>query len=132
MARPWATLMRGAGREGGELCDLLLPAGVVLLPASAGGGFGGDEGAVPVAVPDDLASVRVDLDDRGGDALEEEAVVGDREDGAGVGEQGVFQPAEGCRVEMVGRFIEEHDLGRCGDQAGESQSGLFASGQTAE
>ncbi|SCK26773.1 hypothetical protein YWIDRAFT_05567 [Streptomyces sp. SceaMP-e96] len=59
-------------------------------------------------------------------------VVRDGEDRAPVGEQGAFQPVEGGGVEVVGGLVEEHDLGCRGDQTGDPQPGLLASGEAAE
>ena len=54
---------------------------------------------------------RSSLDDAGGEALEERPIVRDEHDGAGVvGEEG-FEPGDGVDVEMVGRLVEQQQIG---------------------
>ena len=86
LARPVGLLLGGQAR-------LLLfePRGVVALP--------GDAGAA------------VELEDPSGDVVEEIAVVRDRDDGARVLLERPLEPGDGLGVEVVGRLIEEEEVG---------------------
>jgi len=46
----------------------------------------------------------------GDDLVEEDTVVGDRDDRPGVVLQPALQPFEAFRVEVIGRLVEEHDV----------------------
>ena len=48
---------------------------------------------------------------RGGDAVQEGAVVGDGDDAAVEIDQQVFQPVDGVEVQVVGRFVEQQHVG---------------------
>ena len=52
-----------------------------------------------------------ELQDRTGDGVEEVAVVGDDEDGAPRPLDEVLQPLYGAQVEVVGRLVEEDEIG---------------------
>ncbi|MFD7716986.1 hypothetical protein, partial [Streptomyces sp. NPDC059814] len=54
----------------------------------------GADSRVSLTVADEGPTVGVDLDERGGDALQEDAVVGDGDDGAPVAAEGLLQPVE--------------------------------------
>lgn len=111
---------------------LLDPVRVPLLRSAPGGGLRGAVARPPVAVPAHGALVPVDFQDRGGDALQEAAVVGDRDDGAAVRAQVFLQPAHGGRVEVVRRFVQQQQFGGGGQDAGEREARLLAAGQRAE
>jgi hypothetical protein len=53
------------------------------------------------------------------DFIHELPVVGDEQDGAGVGLEIVLQPEEGEEVEVVGRLVEHEQVGLHDKQAGE-------------
>lgn len=132
MARPWATLRAPSAAKSVSCAIRSHHRAWPCSQQPAGGGLGGDEGAVTAAVADEAPAVGVHLDDRGRGPLKEEPVVRDGEEGAPVGEQGVFQPVEGRGVEVVGGLVEEHDLGGGGDQTGQAQPGLLAAGEAPE
>ena len=85
---------------------------------------------VPVAVAGDVP--RLGLQHRGGQALQEDTVVGDREHRAGVRPQLRLQPFHGVVVQVVGRLVQEQGLRAAGEDAGQRQTGAFASGEGAE
>ncbi len=58
--------------------------------------------------------------------------MGDRDDGPPVGAEVVLQPADGAGVEVVGRFVEEQQFGRGGQDAGEGEPGPLAAGERGE
>ena len=77
---------------GREACLLLLePGGVVALPGDA--------------------RATIELEDPAGDVVEEVAVVGHRHDRAGVHLQRPLQPGHRLGVEMVGRLVQEQQVG---------------------
>ena len=53
----------------------------------------------------------VELDDAGGDAIEEAAVVGDDDDAALEVDQQLLEPLDGVEVEVVGRLVEQQHVG---------------------
>jgi hypothetical protein len=71
----------------------------------------------------------VDFDDAGGDDVEEVAVVGDEDDGAGECAEVVFEPADGFGVEVVGGFVEEEEVGLAGEGAAECDAAFFSAGE---
>ena len=75
------------------------------------------EGAVP------------DLDDAPHHLVEKEAVVGDQDHGAGIGGKVAFEPVAGGQVEMVGRFVEEQQVGALQQQPGQGDAHLPAAGE---
>ena len=77
---------------GGEARLLLLePGGVVALPGDA--------------------RAAIELEDPSGHVVEEVAVVGHRDDGAGVHLQRPLQPGHRLGVEMVGRLVQQEQVG---------------------
>ena len=64
-----------------------------------------------------------------GDVVEEVAVVGDDQDGAGVGDQVLLQPGDGLGVEVVGRLVEQQDVGVLQQQLAEGDAALLAAGE---
>ncbi len=81
---------------------------VLLDPAPPLGRLRGAVAVVPVAVARDLSLLG--LQDRGGQALQEHAVVGDREHRATVRPQLRLQPLDRPVVEVVGRLVQEQQL----------------------
>ncbi len=80
----------------------------------------------------DGVPVLVDLEHGGGDAFQEDTVVGDGDDRAAVRAQPLLQPVDGLVVEVVGGFVEEQQLrGGCED-GGERQTGAPAARECAE
>ena len=101
----------------------------VLLGLVVGAAFGAGTqiSAVVAFMHPDLAGIQ--FRNAGGDAVEEIPVVGDEEAGVrGVGE--VFlQPADGFGIEVVGRFIQQQQVGLGNQGAGEGHAAFFASGK---
>src|SRR4051812_1219 len=64
-------------------------------------------------------AVAFEGEDVGGDAIEEPAVVADDDGAAGEVEQRLFERAQGVDVEVVGRFVEEQQVGAPLEQLGE-------------
>ena len=86
-----------------------------------------EPGGVVALVGD--AAAAVELEDPAGDVVEEVAVVGDDQDGARVGDQVLLQPGDGLGVEVVGRLVEEQDLGGLEQQLAERDAALLAAGE---
>ncbi len=107
------------------------PLVVRLSPALPGSRLLGEVAGVSVAVADDAAPVGVHFQQAGGDALEEDAVVGDRHRRAPPGAQMVFQPSQGRAVEVVGRLVQQQHLRRCRKHGRQPQPDLFSAGQRA-
>ena len=60
------------------------------------------------------------------DVVEEVAVVGDQHDAAGVVREIAFQPRHRLRVQMVGRLVQQQDVGLGEQQLGERDAPLLA------
>ena len=71
----------------------------------------------------------VELEDPAGDVVEEVAVVGDDEDGAGVIAQMAFEPVDALGIKMVGRLVEQQQVGRIEQQPAERDAALLAAGE---
>ncbi len=50
----------------------------------------------------------------------------------GAGAQVVLEPGQGVVVEVVGRLVQEQDLGGCGEEGGQAEADLFAAGEVAD
>src|SRR5690606_28899534 len=87
--------------------------------------------AVVAVVAHDLA-VALEGEDRGGDAVEEPAVVGDDDRGAAEVEQHLLDGAEGGDVEGVGGLVEEDEVGGAREQDGEGDAGPLAARERAD
>ena len=72
------------------------------------------------------AAAAIELEDPAGDVVEEVAVVGDDQNGAGEKLQVLLEPADGLRVEMVGRLVEEQQVGLFEQQLAERDAALLA------
>ena len=93
-----------------ETCLLLFePAGVVALKREA--------------------AAAVNLEDPARDVVEEVAIMGDRDDAALVVVQKAFEPGDRLGVEMVGRLVEQEQVGRREQQATECDATLLATGE---
>ena len=77
-----------------------------------------------VALPGD-ARTAVELENPAGHVVEEVAVVGHRDDRAGVHLQRPFQPGHGLGVEMVGGLVQEEQVGFGKEQAAERDPPSF-------
>ena len=55
--------------------------------------------------------------------------MGDRDDGAGVLAEEPLQPLDGLGVEMVGRLVEQEQVGVLEEQAAERHAALLAAGE---
>ena len=63
-----------------------------------------------VAVVVDVAPAPVELEDAGGDPVEDVAVVGDQDQPAAEAGQAVLQPGDGVDVEVVGGLVEDEQV----------------------
>ena len=135
--------------EGGEFAD---PADVALAS-------GGDAVAHPVLLAGDLATELVEVtlgfgfevvapgfemgkpavdaagragvepDEAAAEGFEQAAVVADEDDAGAEGFEFGFEPFDGGEVEVVGGFVEEEEVGRGGEGAGEGGAALLAAGE---
>ena len=71
----------------------------------------------------------VQLHDAGGEPPQEGAVVGDEQDAARVVVDPVLEPLDRAQVEMVGRLVEQQQLGVADDGPGQPHPALPAAGQ---
>ncbi len=71
----------------------------------------------------------VELEDPAGDVVEEVAVVGDDQDGARVIAQMAFQPVHAFGIEMVGRLVEQQQVGLVEQQPAQRDAAALAAGQ---
>jgi hypothetical protein len=78
-----------------------------------------------IALPGD-AIATVKLENPTGDVIEEVAVVGDRDDGALVIAQMMFEPRHRLGVEVVGRLVEEEDIWFGEQQSGQRNAPSFS------
>ena len=83
-----------------------------------------EEGRVIAFVGDTLAAV--ELENPARHVVEEVAVVGDEDDAAFVFAQRVFKPGNRLRVEMVGGFVEQQDIGGLEQQFAQGHAAAFA------
>ena len=71
----------------------------------------------------------VQLEDPPGDVVEEVAVVGDRDDGAGEVLQEALEPVDALCIQMIGRLIQNEDVGFGEQQATERYPAFFPAGE---
>src|SRR3954468_6786642 len=71
----------------------------------------------------------IELEDPAGDVVEEVAVVGDDQDGAGIIAQVAFEPIDGFGIEMVRGLVEQQQLGLLEQQPAERDSAALAARQ---
>src|SRR5438067_1793488 len=81
-----------------------------------------------IALPRDAVAA-IELEDPAGDVVEEVAVVGHRDDGAGVFGEESLQPRDRLGIEMVGRLVEQEEIGRLQQQATERDAAALAAGE---
>ena len=65
----------------------------------------------------------IELEDPAGDVVEEVAIVRDGDDGAGVVLEEPLEPGDRLGVEMVGRLVEQQQVGRLAAAAGRARRG---------
>ena len=104
-------------RRRAVLPGLLLEPGALLL-----------EPARVVALVRDAAAA-IELEDPAGDVVEEVAVVGDGDDRAGVVVQVVLEPGHRLGVEVVGRLVEQQQVGLAQQQPAQRHAAALAAGQ---
>src|SRR5204862_3761551 len=73
---------------------------------------------VPGAV-EEARAAGLELEDGGADGLQEPAIVGHEDDGRVEVEQRLLEPLERLDVEVVGRLVEEQEVGLGGQGAGQ-------------
>ena len=125
------------GRLGLEAADevfhvrtlrLLLLEGLLLLRQAFGAGA--LEGRVAAAVEGQLLLLEVrHVIDHG---VEEIAVMGDQQQRAGIALEPLLQPEDGVEVEVVGRLVEQQQLGRAHQRLGQIQAHAPATGEVAD
>ena len=71
----------------------------------------------------------VELEDPAGDVVEEVAVVGHGEDGAGVFGEEPLEPRDRLRIEVVGRLVEQQEVGRRQEDAAQRDPAALAARQ---
>ena len=76
-----------------------------------------------------MPAAAVELEDPLRDVVEEVAVVGDRDDGARVLLEEALEPVDRLGVEVVGRLVEEEQVGVLEEQPAERHATLLAAGQ---
>ena len=74
----------------------------------------------------------IEFENPAGDVVEEVAVVGDDQDGARIIVQMVFQPGHRFGVEMVGRLVEQQQLGLFEQQPAQRDAAALAAGELAD
>ena len=84
-------------------------------------------GGVVALVGDTFAAVEFEYP--ASDVVEEVAVVGDGDDGAGEVVQVALQPGDGFSVEVVGRFVQKQHVRVGEEQAAEGNAAFFATGE---
>ena len=65
----------------------------------------------------------------GGDFVDEVVVVGDQQDGAFITLQRDVERVDGFEIEVVGRLVEDEDVGLGEDELAEDEARLFAAGE---
>ena len=86
------------------------------------------EPARVVALERDAAAA-VELEDPAGDVVEEVAVVGDGDDRALVVGEVALQPGHRLGVEVVGRLVEQQQVGRAQQQPAQRDAAALAAGE---
>jgi hypothetical protein len=100
------------------LCLLLPPQALLLLVEPRG-----------VVSPPGDSLPPVEFQNPAGDIVEKVAVVGDGDDRSRILLEVMFEPSDSLRVEVVGWFVEEEDLGLFEEKAAESDAAPFAPGE---
>ena len=86
-----------------------------------------EPGGIAAVIGD--ARAAIELERPFGDVVEEIAVVGDHDHGAGIVAQMMLEPGHAFRVEMVGRLVEQQDVGLGEQQLAQRHAALLAAGQ---
>ena len=81
--------------------------------------------------PFDVA-VALEGEDMGGDAVEEPAIVADDHGATGIVLEGFFEGAQGIDVEVVGRLVEEQDVGAALQDLRQMDAVALAAGEHAD
>ena len=108
-----------------------LHVGVDLLVFGFQAGFLLLQPARVVALPRNAVAA-VEFENPLGGVVEEVAVVGDGDDGAGEADEELFQPFDRFGVEVVGRFVEQQHVGLGEQQLAQRDAALFAAGEVAD
>ena len=77
----------------------------------------------------DVIAAAIELEHPVHDIVEEVAVVGDEDDVAGIIDEMLFEPLHALGVEMVGRLVEQQDVGLLEQQPGQRHPALLAAGE---
>ena len=85
------------------------------------------EGRIIAFMRDALAAIQ--FQDPAGDIVQEIAVMGDQDDAALVFAQRRFQPFHRLRVQMVGGFVQQQDVGRVQQQLAQRHAAALAARQ---
>ncbi len=75
------------------------------------------------------AAAAVEFENPAGDVVEEIAIVGDRDHGAGIFAEEAFEPRHALGVEVVGGFVEQQHVGLRQQQLAQRDAPLLAAGQ---
>ncbi len=131
-----ARLGLGGARRGAASQPLQLALGQV-----APDGFGLGRPALPQRLAREVTGVTTlvtmgvaafQLDDRGADGVEHVAVVGDQHQPALVGGKPFLQPGDRVEVEMVGRLVEQQQIGAHRQRPGERRPFQLATGEAGD
>src|SRR5690606_36642108 len=87
---------------------------------------------LPAARRLDHLAAAVERDGRGGQPVDEVAVVANQDQRALVVGQQVLEQVESVHVEVVGRFVQHQQIGRGRQGAGQQQAVALAARQTAD
>ena len=71
----------------------------------------------------------VDLGDPAGDVVEEVTVVGNGDNRARVGREVLLQPEDGLGVQVVGRLVEEQQVGRLDEELAQRDAAALTTRQ---
>lgn len=74
----------------------------------------------------------IDMHDDVDDAVEEVPIMRDDDQGAGVTLEPVFQPDDGVQIQMVGRFIEQQEVGRAHQRLCQVEAHTPATGEAGD
>jgi hypothetical protein len=77
----------------------------------------------------DVVAAAIELEHPVDDIVEEVAIVGDEDDVARIVDQMLLQPGDALGVEVVGRLVEQQDVGLFEQQLGQRDAALLAAGQ---
>ena len=71
----------------------------------------------------------IELENPAGDVVEEVAIVRDRDDGAGIVLEEALEPRDRLGVEVVGRLVEQQQIGRLQQQPAQRDAAPLAAGE---